>query len=154
MYINGKEVFRDNIPSGDITSSTTFTGSYVDTTSNYHSIIRPANEIKSSPNIISVILFLGTSDNSIRFDAWLAAYERSYNSNVNCYKIPMQNRNSATDWEYSTIQTLSSTSAAMELVPSADMAVVHGFNIDMNGTPTAESGILEWEERYDGFYRR
>ena len=154
VYINGKEVFRDNIPSGDITSSTTFTGSYVDTTSNYHSIIRPANEIKSSPNIISVILFLGTSDNSIRFDAWLAAYERSYNSNVNCYKIPMQNRNSATDWEYSTIQTLSSTSAAMELVPSADMAVVHGFNIDMNGTPTAESGILEWEERYDGFYRR
>jgi len=86
VYINGKEGFRDNIPSGDITSSTTFTDSYVDTTNNYHSIIRPANEIKSSPNIISVILFLGASDNSIRFDAWLAAYERSYSSNFNCYK--------------------------------------------------------------------
>ena len=31
LYINGNEVFLDNIPSGDITSSTTFTKSYVNT---------------------------------------------------------------------------------------------------------------------------
>lgn len=44
-YVNGREVVRDNMPSGSIQSSTYATMMYE--TESYHSFIRPGNEVKS-----------------------------------------------------------------------------------------------------------
>ena len=45
-YINGVEVYRDNMADGEPTSSTPATGSY--TTYTFHGVIRPANEVTVS----------------------------------------------------------------------------------------------------------
>ena len=45
-YINGAEVYRDNLSDGEPTSSTVATGSY--SFYDYHGIIRSANEVTVS----------------------------------------------------------------------------------------------------------
>ena len=42
-YINGNEIYRDNMPDGAVTSSTLASGSY--TAVEFHNIIRPGAEV-------------------------------------------------------------------------------------------------------------
>ena len=48
-YINGAEVYRDNMPAGDVTVSTAATGQYTDVA--YRGFIRPGSEVASQQSI-------------------------------------------------------------------------------------------------------
>ena len=87
VYINGNEIYRDNLPQGSITSSTTATGEYSAYT--YHSVIRPASEITSSTNIIAVELhFYSLALTSpVLFNAFISMYAHS-RSRTSCFVYP------------------------------------------------------------------
>ena len=70
-YINGREVFRDNIPDGIITSATRSTHSY--SQSDYHGIICPAFVAENEESVLAVELhFPDDSQRITPFNALLA----------------------------------------------------------------------------------
>ena len=85
-YINGVEVYRDNLPSGIITNATIPIHSY--TSYDYRGSIRNGVEVSSSRCVLAVEIHL-TGSESIQFDGWLAIYKRSdvIDSEDNCYSI-------------------------------------------------------------------
>ena len=84
VYINGNEVYRDNLPQGPITASTTATGEY--STYAYHSIIRPASELTPTRNIIAVELhfFSLAITSPVLFNAFISMYAHS-RPRTNCF---------------------------------------------------------------------
>ena len=81
-YLNGREIYRDNLPSGDITGSTLATGSYE--VYQYRGVIR--NGIEAEGECVLSVSIHHTSDSvesNRTFDAWLAEYMS--NSNNSCY---------------------------------------------------------------------
>ena len=76
-YINGVEVYRDNLPEGTLSSSTLATGSY--SSLEYHRILRPGANVASSSSLLAVELHFTTSEgqSTVDFDAWLATYAPS-----------------------------------------------------------------------------
>ena len=86
-YVNGREVVRDNMPSGSIQSSTYATMMYE--TESYHSFIRPGNEVKSDKSILAVELHFvqGVQQTSCTFNAFVALYTPSISSSP-CWVLP------------------------------------------------------------------
>ena len=88
-YVNGNEVLRDNMPDGEITSSTLATGSY--SKLSYRSIIRPSSEVARSISYISIAIHFPTTvtETPFIFDAFLAIYASSaHHGEKNCYVYP------------------------------------------------------------------
>ena len=71
-YINGVEIYRDNMPSGLISSSTAATGSYSEL--NYHSVIRSGSEVASTQYVLSVEIHFTNMDthNPVNFNSFLS----------------------------------------------------------------------------------
>ena len=69
-YINGAEVYRDNMPSGDVTSSTAASGQYQ--TIDYRGFIRPGSEVAAQQSILAVELHFVTAETTVYFNAYLA----------------------------------------------------------------------------------
>ena len=69
-YVNGAEVYRDNMPAGDVTSTTAATGEYDELA--YHGFIRPGTEVSSSQSILAVELHFVTDQTTVDFNAYLA----------------------------------------------------------------------------------
>ena len=83
-YINGVEIYRDNMPTGPVTSSTTATGSYP--TISYHRIIRPGVEVEATQSVLAIEIHYLTASGTayVDFDAWMALYAPSA-LNTDCY---------------------------------------------------------------------
>ena len=105
-YLNGREIYRDNLPSGDITGSTLATGSYE--VYQYRGVIR--NGIEAEGECVLSVSIHHTSDSvesNRTFDAWLAEYMS--NSNNSCYTVPysvslsssLLNTGNIFDWDIS-----------------------------------------------------
>ena len=89
-YVNGKEVFRDNMDSGAATPSTPSSGAYDSTV--YHGIILPASLMSSStPNLLAVELHFPTlNETVVDFNAFVASVASSIagdSSNL-CFVYP------------------------------------------------------------------
>ncbi|KAK8817244.1 hypothetical protein WA556_003140 [Blastocystis sp. ATCC 50177/Nand II] len=89
-YMNGKEVFRDNMDSGAATPSTPSSGAYDSTV--YHGIILPASLMSSStPNLLAVELHFPTlNETVVEFNAFVASVASSIagdSSNL-CFVYP------------------------------------------------------------------
>ena len=69
-YINGAEVYRDNMPAGDVTASTAATGQYADVA--YRGFIRPGSEVTSQQSILAVEVHFVDAQTSVDFDAFVA----------------------------------------------------------------------------------
>ena len=69
-YINGVEVYRDNMPAGMITSSTAATGEYPELA--YRGFIRPGSEVASQQSILAVEIHFFTPQTTVDFNAYLA----------------------------------------------------------------------------------
>lgn len=84
-YINGVEIYRDNLPAGVIDATTPATGSYE--TYQYRGVIRNGLEV-ASESVLSVAIHLPdqTSEPKRKFDAWLAEYISG--NNDECYVVP------------------------------------------------------------------
>ena len=96
-YINGAEVYRDNMPDGEPTSSTVATRSY--SFYDYHGIIRSANEVTVS-SILAVEVHpvdLSTSV-FIQFDGFISLMAGLSSSN-NCFVVPNEVTATSTGFE-------------------------------------------------------
>ena len=85
-YINGIEVYRDNMPKGEPVNSTTATGSY--STCDYHGVIRPADGVSVS-NVIAVeVHFTDLShQETIQFNGFISLLAGMSSTN-NCFVVP------------------------------------------------------------------
>ena len=84
-YINGLEVFRDNMPSGAAAPTTMATGSY-DSLS-YHGVIRSAARAQNAESVLAVELHPLEGGETTSFEAFLALYASSFKSSK-CYIVP------------------------------------------------------------------
>ena len=85
-YINGKEIYRDNMPTGEVTSATLATGSY--TASDYRGVIRPSHEAEETQSVLSVELhFFADHHDQIDFNAFLY-FGVGIMENNNCFIVP------------------------------------------------------------------
>ncbi|KNB41501.1 hypothetical protein JH06_5108 [Blastocystis sp. subtype 4] len=85
-YINGVEVYRDNMADGTPSSSTPATGSY--TTYGYRGLIRPANEVTASSVLaVEVHPVDLTTTVFIQFDGFLSLMAGLSSTN-NCFVVP------------------------------------------------------------------
>ncbi|KAK8792628.1 hypothetical protein WA171_002581 [Blastocystis sp. BT1] len=85
-YINGAEVYRDNMADGTPSSSTPATGSY--TTYSYHGLIRPATDVTASSVLaVEVHPVDLTTTAFIQFDGFLSLMAGLSSTN-NCFVVP------------------------------------------------------------------
>ena len=86
-YLNGNEIFRDNMPNGDVTPLTPAAGSYVNLA--YRGVIRNGAEMVANSVVAVELHFLADSPvTSVSFNAWVAQYA-STNSDPSAYKCYM-----------------------------------------------------------------
>ena len=71
-YINGAEIFRDNMGDGVPSGSTTATGSYANV--GFHKVIRPGGEVANAQSVLAVeVHFLTTAGQAfVDFDSYLS----------------------------------------------------------------------------------
>ena len=81
-YINGAEVYRDNMPAGDPTAATDATGQYQDFA--YRGFIRPGSEVASQQSILAVEVHFVESQTTVDFNAYLAILASS-TTEGNCF---------------------------------------------------------------------
>ena len=81
VHVNGVELLRDNMATGDVDSSTTAEGLYTD--SIFRRFIRNGHELASSSVLAVEIHFLTTTHTGIDFDGYLATYAATTNTNLN-----------------------------------------------------------------------
>ena len=81
-YINGAEVYRDNMPAGDVSSSTAATGQYSDIS--YRGFIRPGSEVASQQSILAVEVHFVNAQTNVDFNAYLAILAAS-TAEGNCF---------------------------------------------------------------------
>lgn len=92
-YVNGAEVYRDNMAAGEVTSTTASEGSY--SVAEFRGFIRPAANLdSSSTNVLAVEVHFSAGHEEVPiFDAWLALYDPTSTSTMTvaatpCYIIP------------------------------------------------------------------
>ena len=118
VYVNGEEVYRDNMPAGPITSSTSATGSYA--LASYHNVIRPGSEVSATASILAVeIHFNHLPQSFVDFDAYLATYTPNI-ENSDCMMYADQQAVSGADnafrmWDFSINTYLSINEAQLPL---------------------------------------
>ena len=127
-YINGAEVYRDNMPEGPVTSSTPASGSYP--LLDYRSVIRPGFEVANSQSVIAIELHFtaSASQTTVDFDAYLSLLAAS-TSTDNCFVYP-----------YNTTLTMTGTSDASMMfnynkfdvfsISSGDLPAIIDFSFD------------------------
>lgn len=74
VYVNGMEVYRDNMPSGPITPHTVPTNSY--SFPSYHGVVRNGEEVVNDQSVFAVEL-RSPSPTFLSFDCWMALYSSS-----------------------------------------------------------------------------
>ena len=81
-YINGVGVYRDNMPEGDVSSTTAATGEYTELA--YRGFIRPGSEVASQQSILAVELHFNATQTTVDFNAYLAILAAS-TTEGNCF---------------------------------------------------------------------
>ena len=101
-YINGVEVYRDNMSEGDVTSDSTPypTGQYSEI--GYHGFIRPGAEVAGQQSILAVEIHFIDPQSSVDFNAYLAILAATApDSNCFSYAEPVD-LTTEIQYEYST----------------------------------------------------
>ena len=124
-YINGVEIYRDNMPTGLILPTTKSTSQYP--TYGYYGTIRNGHEVSNPNNILAVEVHTSSST-AIRFDGWMAIYQLSdvSASTLKCHPIqPINVRSnlgfdlsSIIDWNVTTGASLTGLSPGIDYYPS------------------------------------
>ena len=90
-YINGNEIYRDNMPAGEVTPTTQATGSYSQL--EYHKMYRSAGEVIESNMLLAVELhFMEQPQTVVDFNAWMMIHASSMPQSEEhpnqCYMLP------------------------------------------------------------------
>ena len=84
-YVNGAEIFRDNMPSGSVTAESTASGSY--SSYAFRGVLRSAVEISASSVLcVEIHMETGSIEASRLFDAWLSMYAPM--DSGECFVVP------------------------------------------------------------------
>ena len=84
-YVNGAEVFRDNMPAGEVTASTLAPGGYGNYA--YHAFIRPGSEVAPEQSVLAVELhFMDLNSHAVDFDAFMALLTPTV-QHAPCYSV-------------------------------------------------------------------
>ena len=84
-YLNGAEVFRDNLPAGEVTASTLAPGGYNEYA--YHAFIRPGAEVASTQSVLAVELhFMDEGSHAVDFNAFMALLTPTVQNSL-CYAV-------------------------------------------------------------------
>ena len=70
VYVNGVEVYRDNMPAGEVTSETPATGGYPNL--DYHGFIRPGLEVAAANGVMAIELHFMQAAATLEFNAFVA----------------------------------------------------------------------------------
>ena len=84
-YINGAEVYRDNMPEGDVDSATVASGEYSEIA--YHGFIRPGFEVTDQQSILAIEIHFLLPQTTVDFNAYLAILASSV-AESNCFIYP------------------------------------------------------------------
>ncbi|KAK8791623.1 hypothetical protein WA588_001935 [Blastocystis sp. NMH] len=137
-YINGVEIYRDNMPDGAISPSTPSTGSYGSYA--YHGVIRSASVAQASSSVLAVeIHFAATvTSSTIEFNSLLAFLAGISTAN-NCYVVPTTTTASASgftgysssnDWSRNTGATAQTAPASLTYeFMGASIPMIDAFRI-------------------------
>lgn len=119
-YINGAEIFRDNMPEGVPSSSTTASGSY--TTVEYRGFIRPGSEVANAQSVLAVeIHFVDNSEShDVDFDCFMAILASTI-SDDSCFIYPYDTSvsssgsNTSNAFDFGKFSVMSITSSSLPL---------------------------------------
>ena len=136
-YINGVEIYRDNMPDGTISPSTPSTGSYGSYA--YHGVIRSASVAQASSSVLAVELHFSNAESStIEFNSLLAFFAGISTAN-NCYVVPTTTTASASgftgysssnDWSRNTGATAQTAPASLTYeFTGASIPMIDAFRI-------------------------
>ena len=160
IHLNGKEVFRDQMPSasaGAVTPSTASVGGY--TVYAFRGVIRPATEVfASSPNMLAVELHFRYPNEAyaVEFDAYVAAVASSISSAAaKCFIYPYAlsiTSSAGTDVEAifdfdkaSAYEAQPANLPAMvTLMLSGPRFFFNGLRVWPNAAPTSAPGSFVW----------
>ena len=151
-YVNGVEIYRDNMPEGPATPSTTANNSY--NTTSYHGIIRSADVVEHPTVVLAVeVHFTDVNHEEIlQFNGFLSLMVGISTDN-NCFVLPQtpsigystfHNELNAFDWSLSSY----SYSYAEDDVLTVDfssipsLGVVNGFRVWPSTNPTSTLGVF------------
>lgn len=134
-YINGAEIFRDNMPEGVPSSSTPASGSY--TAVEYRGIIRPGTEAANAQSVLAVeIHFIdNTVSHDVDFDCYMAILASSIDDD-SCVIYPYDTTlsssgsNTANGFDFAKFSYMSITSS---LLPVDVTYTFNGPNPYVNG---------------------
>ena len=115
-YINGVEVYRDNMPEGDVSTGTMATGGY--SIYDYRGVYRSADAAANSASMLAVELHFTQTGitTAVQFNAYLA-FGAGITDENNCYVAPMDftvtstginNNGNSISWTRNTYSTTSS----------------------------------------------
>ena len=87
-YVNGAEIYRDNMPSGEVVSSTLATGSY--SAPELRGVLRPAIIAEAAQSVLAVEIHFSQADfqDSIPFDAYVAFLSSVSSGENKCFVVP------------------------------------------------------------------
>ena len=87
-YVNGAEIYRDNMPSGEVVSSTLATGSY--SAPETRGVLRPAVIAEATQSVLAVEIHFSQADfqDSIPFDAYVAFLSSASSGENKCFVVP------------------------------------------------------------------
>ena len=96
-YVNGVEVYRDNMPAGEVTSATLASGSYA--SANLRGVIRSAAVAETEQSVVAVELHFPQADaqGTIEFDGFLY-YGAPISSQNPCYEVAVNVTASSTQF--------------------------------------------------------
>ena len=140
-YIDGMEIYRDNMPEGKPTAATLATASYP--TLEYRGVIRSADEIKEVESVLAVELHFTDADHkqTIDFDAFLAYFTGGKKDDCIVVPYPLQVVSGeaevwedAFNWTYEEYADLTSFPASATVVFSDPnlKAIVNGMRLLSN----------------------
>ena len=120
-YINGAEVYRDNMPSGVVSSTTAATEEYPALA--YRGFIRPGSEVADQQSILAVEIHFYTSQTSVDFNAYLAIVASSvsgascfiYGDSVSITLSDSSNKQSIFDFSGATYDSIDSITSPVSL---------------------------------------
>ena len=144
-YINGVEIFRDNMPTGEPSQGTMASGSYA--TAEYHGVIRPAAVAEAAQSVLAVELhFTDASARTINFNAFLSFGAGISNTN-NCFVSYVDITTTATgftnptkgfDFSRNTGMYISTSNLPKDIIAAfsgSSIPMVNGFRLWPNLSP-------------------
>ena len=146
-YINGVEIFRDNMPTGEPNQGTMASGSYA--TAEYHGVIRPAAVAEAAQSVLAVELhFTDASARMIDFNAFLSFGAGISNTN-NCFVSYVDVTTTATgftnptkgfDFSRNTAMYISTSNLPKDIIAAfsgSSIPMVNGFRLWPNSSPSS-----------------